>query len=162
MKPSTAVPWLALLLSGCQLPSGSGLPTGPSPAVARPIAPVAGAPLPITGMPLTIGQTVDDRVDATAANCFPEWDSSGRCRQFDVMSDRRGVLVASLEWLPVAGDWGPDVFIVASTGTWAVSEETNPPRMVRFQVDAGSAYRIVVLSYRPAGEDFRLTTELQP
>jgi hypothetical protein len=161
MKPSIAVPWVALLMSGCQLQSSSGLPTAPSPAVAQPIAPVAATPLAITGTPLRIGQTVDDRVDANAPNCFPEWDISGRCRQFDVVSDGRGVLVAALDWLPVAGDWGPDVFIVASTGTWVVSPETDPPRTVSFPAEAGSAYRIVVLSYRPAGEDFRLKTELQ-
>jgi hypothetical protein len=158
MKPGLAVLCLIPLLSGCQLDSHPG-PTAPSP-IAPPPAPAVSGPVPIPGTPLAIGETADDRVAGDAPNCFYQWDASGRCRQVDVVPDRRGRLAATLSWAAVAGTWAPDVFIVTAAGVWVAASDSDSPKSVHAEVEGGLPYRIVVLSYLASGQEFRLKTEL--
>lgn len=160
MRPGLAVLSVVLPLSGCQLDTHPGL-IAPSPTAPTTPRAVSG-PVPIPGTPLAIGQTTDDRVAADAPTCFYEWDASGRCRQFDVVPDRRGTLTATLSWTAVAGSWAPDVFIVTAAGTWVAAPDTasGSPKIVFAEVEGGSPYRIVVLSYLSSGQEFRLKTEL--
>jgi hypothetical protein len=94
--------------------------------------------------------------------CFPNWDASARCRQFNLTPTADGTLVATLKW---PGPYGqlidPDVFLVAPDGVWRYAPYGEPEKSVTLPVKGGLSYRIVVMSYIPTPQAFSLVTQLQ-
>jgi hypothetical protein len=63
---------------------------------------------------------------------------------------------------PSRGIYNPELFLVASDGTWAWAPESWPERSVSMPARRGETYRIVVLAYGPFPEAFEVTAELSP
>jgi hypothetical protein len=138
-----------------------------SPTNSEPPAPLAPpvrfvGPAPINGTPITAGETIASEVRLDDPNCFPDWDSASRCRQFDLVAPRDGELKATMTWTDASrGDYDPELFI-ATTGEDAMYALTKwPKRIAAKKVRAGVTYRIVVLSYMQAFT-FQLSTEMVP
>lgn len=149
----------SILAAGCGQAGGvypTGAPT--QTPVAPPITLVG--PAPIVGTPIKAGETIASEVRLDDPNCYPEWDSSSRCRQFDLVAPVDGELKATLTWTdPSRGDFDPELFIV-TTGKDAVYASTKwPKRIAAIKIRAGATYRIVVLSYLQAFT-FSLSTEV--
>src|SRR4029450_9739378 len=66
----------------------TGVPTGPS--TPGPVGP--------SGTVLVPGQSIEGTVGDKDPVCFPNWDSSGHCRQFDITVRGDGILRALVEW----------------------------------------------------------------
>ena len=162
MKRLIGVFCTTFLALGCQTGPTPSLPTTPT-TVSNP-APGPRpnpTPSPIAGTRIASGQSIADRVGSDAPHCFEQWDATARCRQFDIALSSSGALTARLMWIPVAGQWDPDLFFVYPNGDWRVAGDSLAPKSATISVEAGPTYRIVVLSYRIAGEEFTLSTELQ-
>jgi len=161
MKRLVLVVCTMLLTLACQDRQPSWLPTTPTaPPTAPSPAPAPNqGPSPITGTAISIGQSVNGRVEGDAPHCFQNWDSSALCRQFDLVTPSSGSLRVELTWAHVNGAWDPDLFLVRPNGDSVWAGEAPTPRSATISVEAGLVYRIVILSYRPL--DFTLSTELQ-
>lgn len=157
---------LAFLLAACDssrspigptLPPAIPQPTSTPPSVNR----AEPGPRPITGTAVAPGTTIDVTIQQTDPACFPNWDSSGRCRQFDVAMPADGTLVATLTYPgPSRGDWNPDVFIAAPDGQWVPPDFGWPDRQVRSPAKQGMTYRVVVLSYGPFPDAVQLMVDV--
>jgi hypothetical protein len=106
----------------------------------------------MTGTTILPGDAIDVRIEDGDPRCFPRWDATGRCRQFDMTMPASGLLLAFLTVSPSRGIWDPDVFIVAPDGRWDSGA---------LQVQQGLIYRILVMSYGPFPDAIRLTLELR-
>ena len=74
-------------------PSANPLPS------AVPAAPPTGfGPAPIASTPIVAGSLIQGTVEPGDPVCFPNWDSSGHCRQFDLTASTDGILLATLKW----------------------------------------------------------------
>ena len=133
---STAVP----------APTGAAGPFGPSsnPAIAA-------------------GTLIEGTVTGADLVCFPNWDASGHCRQFDFVAASDGVIVATLTWTgPSRGQYDPEVFLAAPDGNWDLAPTAWPEKHVTIGVRGGVTYRVVVMSYGDAELKFGLRVDVQP
>ena len=167
MKRLITVAGLVFLVTACD----SGLPTAPtaaanvpqstgtSPGVVNTSEP---GPVPIVGSAISPGSRIEATVEDGDPRCFPNWDSSGRCRQFDVTMTADGTLVATLTGSgPSRGGWNPDVFLAAPDGRWMYPDLQWPANRVSWLAEGGVTYRVVVLSYGPFPDVLQLTVEVQ-
>lgn len=152
-----------LLTLACE----SNLPTAPTAPAAVPppwvaVAPTGSGPTPIPGTDAVVGRAFEGIVGDGDPFCFPNWDASARCRQFNLTPTADGTLVATLKW---PGPYGqlidPDVFLVAPDGVWRYAPYGEPEKSVTLPVKGGLSYRIVVMSYIPTPQAFSLVTQLQ-
>ena len=133
---------------------GSWSPTAPSatPQASATLPPVQSAgsgPAAITGSPIIVGSSVQGTVEPRDPVCFPNWDSSGHCRQFDLTAPSDGTLNATLEWEgPSIGTYDPELFVISPDGAWVYAQDPWPGRQVSFQGSTGKTYRIVVIGYQ--------------
>jgi len=154
MKGLTAVLCATSLVWAC----GSGAPTAPAgaPTADETRTP---SPTPISGTRITIGQTVDGRVELDAPHCFPDWDTLARCRQFDLTPDADATVVATLMW--TQHEWDPDLFVVRPGGTWIWASGGPPSKASVVEAKANQTYRIVVMSSLPRVQEFTLAVARQ-
>ena len=93
--------------------------------------------------------------------CFPNWDSSGHCRQFDLTASSDGTLRATLKWEGPSRDvYDPELFLISPDGAWVYSEDPWPARHLTFHGSTGQTYRIVVIGYQPP-QAFEVLVEVQ-
>lgn len=141
--------------------------TGPTTLSPPPVAspgPVGREPGPIrmNPTPLTPGASVDVTILADDPQCFPNWDSTGRCRQFEVTLPTDGTLVASVTLpVPDRGWWNPEVFIAAPDGDWREPEYGRTANSVSMSARAGLTYLVVVISYGPFPDVSPLSVEVR-
>jgi hypothetical protein len=141
-------------------------PTTVSPVTGTPIASPADPsnPAPIPGTSVSAGTLVEGTIDDGDPVCFPSWDSSGHCRQFDLTARADGKVLATLTWAgPSRGLlYDPDLFLVAPDGTRAYSQDAWPEKHVDLPARSGLTYRIVVISYGSSALAFALIADLRP
>lgn len=150
-----------VLAAGCE----SRMPTAPSATpqatAAPPFQPTGPAPGPIAGTPLVAGVLTKGTVEPGDPVCFPQWDSSGRCRQFNMTASSEGSFRVSLKWEgPSLGAYDPELFLIPPDGDWAYNDDPWPERQLRFHGSAGQTYRIVVVGYR-LPQAFEILVEVQ-
>jgi hypothetical protein len=137
-------------------PSGS-----PQASMVSPAQPTGSGPTPISGTPIVGGSRVQGTVEAGDPVCFPNWDSSGHCRQFDLTASSDGTLRATLTWEgPSRGVNDPELFLISPDGAWVYSEDPWPERHLTFHGSTGATYRIVVIGYQPP-QAFEVLVEVQ-
>src|SRR4029450_3277995 len=127
----------AFLAPACE----SRTPTGPSvipmPSAVSPAQPTGG-PAPIASTPIVSGSPIQGTVEAADPVCFPNWHSSGHCRQFDFTASGDVTLRATLKWQgPSRGVYDPELFLMSPNGAWVYSEDPWPERHVSFRGSAG-------------------------
>ena len=86
---------------------GSANPTSPSafrpaasssaPVVPPPTTGPNQGPYLLPGTPISVGVRTEVTVEGTDTGCFPNWDSSGHCRQFNFVAPADGMLRVTLE-----------------------------------------------------------------
>ena len=117
--------------------------------------------LPAVG--IAVGQSVSGAIESADAACFPNWDATGRCRQYEVRVAVDGTLVATLTGSgPSRGMYNTELFLAAADGAWESAETTWPQRRVSMPARRGDAYRVVVLSYGPFPDAFEVRADAQP
>jgi hypothetical protein len=108
------------------------------------------------------GADVVATVAADDERCFPNWDSTGRCRQFELTMPADGTLVATMTLpVPDRGFWNPDVFLVAPNGDWLPHEYGRPTTSVRMAAQGGQTYLVLVMSYGPFPDELQLRVEVR-
>lgn len=162
MKKLVTLLGIAIAASACQLSSQPGLPTPtPTAPVAPPFGPGNG-PAPITGTPISAGQTVAASVKSTDVHCWDNWDRTAACRQFDFTAPADGRLVATMTWEgPDQGLYNPELILVSTDGSYVYCEQSAKTRRGELPVKSGLTYRILVLSYADS-LDFSVAATIQP
>lgn len=163
----------AVVASGCGPSPSFVLPTAatlqpsasaPAPAPTPPSLPPNQVRGPIITPATTIvaGQVVAGTVESADPVCFPNWDSSGHCRQYEVTAPVDGLLVVVLNWPaePPRGIYSPELFLVAPDQSWSFADEVFPNRRGSAQVAKGDTYRLVVLAYGPFPDRYELTADV--
>jgi hypothetical protein len=181
MKRLMAATGLAFLVASCDdripvSPSQTPPSTGPiifqqAPAVVPPaVVPPTGVPTgpstpgPVgpSGTVLVPGQSIEGTVGDKDPVCFPNWDSSGHCRQFDITVRGDGILRALVEWTgPTRGVGNSEVFLVPPDGSWTYAADEWPEKRVSLSVHEGLTYHVVLISYGPFPDFFKLNTDLR-
>jgi hypothetical protein len=165
---------VVIFVAGCEerraltFPSGIAPPTATSPPVPPP--PVPPLPPPNTREPgpvltaatrITPGEIVLASIELADPACFPNWDSAGHCRQYELTAPTDGTLLATLRVSgPSRGFYNPELFLVAPDASWYWAPEEWPERRLRLQARQGESYRIVVLAYGPFPEAFQVTADV--
>ena len=155
---------LVFLLAACESDSPPPPIVFPSPVTpSTPSLPGgSGGLAPITGTAIPPGNNVQAVIEDGDPRCFPSWDATGRCRQYDVTTPANGTLVATLTASGSSrGSWNPDVFLVAPDGSWTVADDTWPTKHVSGQIQGGVAYRVVVISYGPFPDVLQVNVEVR-
>jgi hypothetical protein len=155
-----------MLAAGCDSPR-TFAPTvivPPPPPTAVPAPTGAAGPLgPASNPAIAAGTLIEGTVTKADPVCFPNWDSSGHCRQYDFVAASDGVIVATLTWTgPSRGLYDPDVFLAAPDGSWDVAQAGWPEKHVTIAVRSGVTYRVVVMSYGESEFTFGLRVDVQP
>jgi hypothetical protein len=157
-----------MLAAGCDSPRTFAptaiVPPPPTPT-AVPAPTGAGGPVgPVSNQAITAGTLIEDTVTKADPVCFPNWDSSGHCRQYDFVAASDGVIVATLMWTgPSRGPlYDPDVFLAAPDGQWDYAHDAWPEKHVTIRARGGVIYRVVVISYGEADFRFGLRVDVQP
>jgi hypothetical protein len=106
---------------------------------------------------------VASAIEATDPVCFPNWDSSGRCRQYELTASINGTLVVTLTWPPPSrGIYDPELFLIAPDQSWIYADNVPPSRRGTIRIARGGKYRIVVLAYGEFPDRFELAVEELP
>ena len=160
---------LVLLTVRCDSRRTLILPTAPSQSPAAAAAPPSFGPVPGTGPGYTAatavsnGTVVASAIEATDPVCFPNWDSTGRCRQYELTASINGTLVVTLTWPPPSrGIYDPELFLIAPDQSWIYADIVRPNRRGTIQIARGGKYRIVVLAYGQFPDRFELAVEELP
>jgi hypothetical protein len=132
---------------------GSQTPTAPSanpqPVSGSPAQPAGSGPAPISGTPIVAGALIRGIVGPGDPECFPNWDASGHCRQFDFTASSDGTFRATLKWDgPSRGLYDPELFLISPDGAWDYSDDPWPERRLSFHGSTGQTYRLVVIGYQ--------------
>ena len=156
-----------VLLVGCHSaprPS-SYLPTAPTAPVAdpQPSPPPSYGQEPIlgTGIAISPGEVVQTSVARSDPFCFPFWDLTGQCRQFDLTATQDGTLEVRLSWSEPVFEM--TAFVVHPSVGWISSDWPIVGREARLRVSvtAGSTYHLLMMSYKPP-ENFALMATIRP
>jgi hypothetical protein len=112
---------------------------------------------------IAVGEIVSGAIELADPACFPNWDSTGHCRQYELTPSMDGTLIATLGTsAPSRGFYNPELFLVAPDDSWYWAPEDWPERRLRLTVRQGESYRIVVLAYGPFPETFQVTADVVP
>jgi hypothetical protein len=152
------------LVAGCD----SALPMAPTTVPQNPAASpgvVGGGVGPelIEGTTLSAGTTAEGTIVAGAPGCYPNWDASGRCAQFDLTPTTDGTLLVRVKWTgPARGSFEPDLFLVTAEGFWVWAGAGWPDKQGTLLVKSGLTYHLVVISYGPFPDTFAVSADVQP
>jgi hypothetical protein len=150
----------ALLAAACDSRTPTAPSVNPQPSAVPPAQPGSG-PAPVSGSRIVAGSPVRGIVESGDPICFPTWDSSGHCRQFDLTATSDVILRATLKWEgPSRGVYDPELFLILPDGTWVYSDTPGPERHLTFHGSTGQSYHIVVIGYQPP-QEFEVLVELQ-
>ena len=161
MKRIATLLCVTLLTTACQEHLPAVIPTIPSPVPTPAPNTKQGGPRSIPGIGISVGQSVNARIDVDAPQGFENWDATARCRQFDLTVPSSGNLTVQLTWAPVSGVWDPDLLFVRPNGDWEWLGDAPTPRSRTISVDGIGIYRIVVLSYLFVAQDVTMSTKWQ-
>jgi hypothetical protein len=157
----TAALTAVVLAAACESRTPTAPSANPQPSAVPPPQPTGFGPAPISGSPIVVGSLVQGTVESGDPVCFPDWDSSGHCRQFDLTASSDGTLRATLKWDgPSRGVFDPELFLISPDGAWDYSEDPWPERHLIFHGSTGQTYRIVVIGYQPP-QAFEVLVEVQ-
>jgi hypothetical protein len=160
-----------VLAAGCDSPRPFAptliVPPPPPPTVVPPASPpstgAAGPFGPASNPVIAAGVLIEGTVTGDDSVCFPNWDATGHCRQYDFMAASDGVIAATLTWTgPSRGLYDPEVFLAAPDGRWDYAPDAWPEKHVTIGVRGGVTYRVVVMSYGESELSFGLRVDLQP
>jgi hypothetical protein len=159
-----------MLAAGCDSPRTFApfaptviVPPPPTPTPLPPPSGVAGPFGPASNPAIAAGILIEGTVTGADPVCFPNWDASGHCRQFDFVAASDSVIIATLTWTgPSRGLYDPDVFLAAPDGYWALAQDAWPEKHVTIGVRSGVTYRVVVMSYGESELTFNLRVDVQP
>ena len=161
-----------ILVTGCEERRALTFPSAIAPAATSPPVPppTPPSPAPDTRQPgpvltaairITPGEVVPGSIELADPACFPNWDSAGRCRQYELTAPTDGTLLATLKVSgPTRGPYNPELFLVAPDASWYWAPEEWPERRLRLQARQGESYRIVVVAYGPYPEAFQITADI--
>ena len=151
----------AVALAACESRTPTAPSSNPQASEVPPARPTGSGPAPVSSIPIVTGSPIQGTVDAGDPVCFPNWDSSGHCRQFDLTASSDGTLRATLTWEgPSRGVYDPELFLIPPNGAWVYSEDPWPERHLSFHGSTGQTYRIVVIGYQPP-QAFEVLVEVQ-
>jgi hypothetical protein len=156
--------WLAVvtLCTACDSTPPTAPTNPPEDPSATVSSPPSGGPQQIDGTAILPGVAVEGVSEAGDPVCFPSWDATGRCRQYDLTAPANGHVRARLRWPgPSRGTLDPEVLLVAPGGGFSDYVGEWPERTATLAVTAGLTYRIVVISYVPE-QAFQLVVDVQP
>ena len=161
---------LVSLTVGCDARDTLILPTAPSQTPTASGGPGFPGPVPgpgpfytATAMPVSDGSVVASAVEATDPVCFPSWDSTGRCRQYELTASINGTLEVTLTWPPPSrGTYDPELFVIAPDGSWIYADDLPPNRHGTLPITRGVKYRIVVIAYGEFPDRFELAVKELP
>ena len=129
------------------------------PATPRPTGPSGPASNPLVAP----GTLVQGIINGTYPVCFPNWDATGHCRQYDFVAATDGLLVATLTWAgPSRALYDPEVFLMSPDGGWEYARDAWPEKHVTIRARSGVTYQVVVLSYGESDLSFGLVVDVQP
>jgi hypothetical protein len=161
IKPLLAV-LAATLTMACGPDALATFPTSATPVVSQPVSNTNG-PFPIPGTSIEPNSVVQDTIEASAPQCFPNWDASGRCRQYDLEMPLDGTMLVTLQWPgPSRGLYDPEVFVVMPNRSRVDYEGAWPERTLRMKAARGEQFRIVIIAYPPFPNEFLLTVHFSP
>lgn len=150
-----------VLVAACDSP-GPIAPAAIIPPAAAPPTSGSGPSGPSSNPMIAPDTLVKGIVDGTYPDCFPGWDATGHCRQYDFVAGSDGLVVATLTWSgPSRGLHDPDVFLVAPDGAWEYTKDAWPEKHVTIRVRSGLTYRVVVMSYGGTELSFSLLVRVQ-
>jgi hypothetical protein len=155
-----------MLAAGCDSPRQFA-PTAivpPPPPAAVPAPTGAAGPFgPASNPVIAAGVLVQGTVTGDDPVCFPNWDATGHCRQYDFVAASDGVIAATFTWTgPSRGLYDPDVFLAAPDGQWDFAQDGWPEKHVTIRARNGVTYRVVVMSYGESELGFGLRVDVQP
>ena len=158
---------LVSLAVGCDAKHTLILPTAPSQTPTTAVAPGVLGPVPgagpfytATATAVSDGSVVTSAVEATDPVCFPNWDSRGHCRQYELTASIDGKLVVTLSWPPPSrGVYDPELFLIAPDESWIYADDVPPNRRGTLPIARGGKYRIVVIAYGAFPDRFELAVK---
>jgi len=158
-----------MLAAGCDsprpfAPTVIAPPLPPPPTAVPPPTGAAGPFGPASNPVIAAGVLIQGTVTGDDSVCFPNWDATGHCRQFDFVSAADGVIAATLTWTGPACNplYDPDVFLAAPDGPWDFAHDACPEKHVTIRARSGVTYRVVVMSYGESELSFGLRVDVQP
>jgi hypothetical protein len=98
-----------VLSAACESSTPTAPSANPQPSAVPPAQPTGSGPTPVSGTPIAAGSRVQGIVQASDPVCFPNWDSSGHCRQFDHTASSDRTLRVTLKWESLARRVRPGV-----------------------------------------------------
>jgi hypothetical protein len=141
---------VAVVSAACESRTPTAPSANPQPSAVPPAQPTVSGPAAISGTPIVGGSHVQGTVEAGDPVCFPNWDSNGHCRQFDLTASSNGTVRATLKWAgPSRGVYDPELFLISPDGAWIYSDDPWPERHLTFYGSTGETYRILVIGYQP-------------
>jgi hypothetical protein len=162
VKPLIAALSASLLAAACDSPSPVA-PTPRPPSTTTPVGqPAEPGPLPIPGTSIVAGVPMKGMVGNSDPRCFPNWDLTGGCRQYDFSAIADGIVRVKLTLEgPSRGLWNAELLFVTPHGVWEYVPSAWPETMGIFSVKSGVTYRILLIGYG-APQAFQLLAEQQP
>ena len=119
--------------------------------------------MPTSATTIGAGETAAGVIEFTDPVCFPNWDSTGHCREYQLTAAIDGTLEATLIWEGLdRGFYNPDLFLVAPDESWIWANELFRKKQGTARISAGETHRLVVLSYGPFPDRFELTALVYP
>ena len=155
---------VVVLTAGCdsRMPTTPSVPSeNPQLSAVPPVQPTASPAGADRGDSHCRRLTYSGTVESGDPVCFPSWDSTGHCRQFNVTASSDTTFRVTLKWEgPSHGLYDPELFLVPPEGAWAYADDPWPERELVFHASAGKTYRIVVIGYR-LPQAFEVLVEVQ-
>ena len=156
----------AFAMTACDSRVPLSFPSGPTPAqtgAVGPPQPVLNGPRLLPAVAIALGQTVTEAIESSDARCFPAWDATGRCRQYEVTVAADSTLIATLVGSsPSRGEYNTELFLVTAEGDWRDATHTWPERQVSMPAKSGQSFRLLVLSYGPFPDAFEIRADARP
>jgi hypothetical protein len=107
------------------------------------------------------GSTVRFTIDSNDAECYAEWDLTGRCRLFEFTPAADGQLELSVgRTLPSRVDV-LDLFVVPTVGEVVFAFEGWDVERASLPVVAGRSYGVFVMAFPPFPHEFTLDLTLR-
>ena len=163
MGPHVRILLGALVLAAACDSHGPTAPTAEMPRTpAGPTSGSSGPSGPTSNPAIAPNTLVEGTVDGSYLECFPDWDATGHCRQYNFVANVDGIVVATLTWVgPSRGLYDPDVFLVGPDGAWEYAADAWPEKHVGIRVRNGLTYRVVVMSYGATELSFGLVVRVE-
>src|SRR5262245_11968502 len=167
MRPLIRLLTCVLLAAACDsrpalvFPSAVSQPSEPS--AVSPVRPMGQGPLLISPQTIALGEDIRGAVQSADPTCFPNWDASGRCQQFEVTMTGPGTLTVRLHGTGLSrGMYNTEMFVVSPNEGWMCAGNSWPDQSISVTAQNREKFRLVVLSYGPFPDEFQIRADLMP